>query len=196
MTRIPAVDPARTEGKTRDQLTAVNRMLGATPNLFRVAAQAPAVLDGLVGLIGALSRGGLGGSTREAIALAVAQTNGCDYCLSAHTVLGAGAGLSPGGIAAARGATATATDPRLAAILRFARAIVDRRGQITDDQLADLRRAGGSDADALEVVANVALNILTNYLNLVAATEIDFPVVTAASRAAMTQVPGCTPSPR
>lgn len=179
MTRIPAVDPAVTEGKTRDQLAAVNRMLGATPNLFRVAAQAPAVLDGLVGLIGALSRGGLGGATREAIALAVAQRNGCDYCLSAHAVLGAGAGLSPDDITAAR--SATATDPRLAAILRFAGSIVERRGQITDDQLADLRRAGGSDADALEVVANVALNVLTNYLNLVAATEIDFPVVRAGS---------------
>src|SRR5688572_28991741 len=102
MSRLPAIDPATTSGKTRDLLDGVQRMLGGTPNLFRVAAGAPAALDALVGLFGALSRGALPAKSREAIALAVAQANGCDYCLSAHTVLGTGAGLSPADLAQAR----------------------------------------------------------------------------------------------
>src|SRR5687768_7540177 len=92
--RIAAVNPAETQGKTRELLGAVEKMLGATPNLFRVAAQAPSVLESMVGLFGATSKGTLDARTREAIALAVAEANGCDYCLSAHTVLGKGAGLS------------------------------------------------------------------------------------------------------
>ncbi len=178
MSRIPAIDPDQTEGKTRETLGAVHKMLGGfTPNLFKVAAGAPAVLDGLVGLSGSLGRGTLKASVREAIALTVAESNGCDYCLSAHTVLGKGAGLSELDIAQAR--DASAADPKTAAILRFARTTVMERGRVTDGAIAALRQAGVSDAEALEVVANVALNVLTNYLNLAADTEIDFPVIRA-----------------
>jgi uncharacterized peroxidase-related enzyme len=177
MSRIPAIDPSTTSGKTRDLLDGVQRMLGGTPNLFAVTAGAPAALDAMVGLFGALARGMLPAKTREAIALAVAQANGCDYCLSAHTVLGTGAGLTPAEIAAAR--TARSADGKLDALLGLALAIVDRRGRLADADLATARAAGATDAEVLEVVANVALNVFTNYLNLVAATDIDFPVVTA-----------------
>lgn len=177
MSNFPAIDPTTTSGKVRDLLTGVERMLGATPNMFRVAAGAPAVLDALVGLFGALARGSLPATQREAIALAVAQANGCDYCLSAHTALGTGAGLDPDAIAAAR--RGRAGDPQLAALLAFARAIVDRRGAIGATDLAAVRAAGATDAAILEVVAAVALNVFTNYLNLVADTDIDFPVVSA-----------------
>jgi uncharacterized peroxidase-related enzyme len=177
MSRIAAIDPAQTEGKTRETLNAVNKMLGATPNLFRVAAQSPSVLEGLVGMIGAASHGTLKASTREAIALTVAEANGCDYCLSAHTVLGKGAGLSEADANLAR--DAASPDAKTAAMLRFARAAVLERGQVGAAGLAALKQAGVSDAEALEVVANVVVNIFTNYLNLVADTDIDFPVVRA-----------------
>jgi uncharacterized peroxidase-related enzyme len=179
MSRIAAIDPAQTEGKTRDTLAAVNKMLGITPNLFRVAAQAPALLEGLVGLNGAMMRGSLKPGVRESIALAVAETNGCDYCLSAHCVLGKGAGLSEGDIGQAR--SANAADAKTAAMLRFAKTVVLEHGRVGDAGLAGLRQAGVTDSEALEVIGNVVLNILTNYINIVADTDIDFPVVRAAS---------------
>jgi uncharacterized peroxidase-related enzyme len=179
MSRIAAIDPTLTEGKTRDTLAAVDRMLGATPNLFRVAAQAPAALEGLVGLQIALAHGRLRAGVREAVALAVSEANGCDYCLSAHTALGKGAGLSNEQMAQAR--SGAADDAKTAELLRFARTLVAERGRVGEAGLATLRSAGASDAEILEVIANVALTIMTNYTNLVADTDIDFPVVRAGS---------------
>jgi uncharacterized peroxidase-related enzyme len=180
MSRIAALDPSTTHGKTHEILAAVHQMLGATPNLFRVAAQSPATLEGLVGLNGAVAHGSLRAATREAIALSVAETNGCDYCLSAHSALGRGAGLSDDAIERAR--DAVSADPKVTAILRFARAVVTQHGRVSDADLAAVRSAGVSDAEVLEIVANVVLNVFTNYLNLVADTEIDFPAVRKAAR--------------
>jgi uncharacterized peroxidase-related enzyme len=173
--RIQAIDPNTTEGKTKELLHGVNKMLGGTPNLFRVTANAPAALEALVGMFGSLSKGRLNARTREAIALAVAEANGCDYCLSAHTALGKGAGLSQEDIDRAR--DAAAADPKTASVLRFARTIVAQRGKIAPADLDTFRRAGGTDTEAIEIVAHVVLNVFTNYVNLVADTDIDFPVV-------------------
>lgn len=175
MSRIAALDPQSTTGKTREILGAVEKMLGVTPNLFRVAAQSPSTLEGLVGLNGATAHGTLRAATREAIALTVAETNGCDYCLSAHSALGKGAGLSEEAIGQAR--DAASSDPKVSAILKFARSVVTLHGRVSDQELASARSAGVTDAEILETVANVVLNIFTNYVNLVSETEIDFPVV-------------------
>jgi len=175
MSRIQPVDPAVAKGKAKDLLDAVQKALGLVPNLYRVAAQSPAALAGLVGLNGALAQGVLGAKLRARIALGVAERNGCDYCLSAHTVLGKGAGLDDADMAQAR--DGRATDPKTDAALRFAVGIVERRGQTSDAELATLRQAGYNDAEIVEIVSVTVLNILTNYLNHVAATEIDFPIV-------------------
>jgi uncharacterized peroxidase-related enzyme len=175
--RIAALDPNVAEGKTKELLTGVNNMLGATPNLFRVAAQSTPTLEGLVAMFGATGKGRLNARTREAIAMAVAETNRCDYCLSAHTYLGKAAGLSEEDLDRAR--DAASNDAKTNALLKFARAIVTQHGRASDEDVAAVRRAGASDAEALEVVTNVVLNIFTNYVNLVAGTEIDFPVVRA-----------------
>lgn len=177
MSRIPAVDPAEAPAASKPLLDAVHASLGITPNLFRVTAHSPETLEGLLGLNGALSRGRLNAAEREAIALGVAEANACDYCLSAHTVLGGGAGLSEIEINAAR--RAEAADPRLAAILQFARAVVLKRGHVSDADVALLRGASISDAELLEIVGNTVLNILTNYINNAVDTEIDFPRVRA-----------------
>lgn len=177
MSRITAIDPAQTEGKTRDILDAVNKQLGVTPNLFRVAARAPAALDGLVGLQAAVARGKLRNPVRAAMALTVAEANGCNYCLSAHTVLGKGAGLSEAEMIQAR--HAASSEPRTDALLKFARAVVTERGRVGEAALADVRRAGVSDGELLETIANVVVNIFTNYINIIADTEIDFPLVRA-----------------
>jgi len=177
MSRIAAIDPAAAEGKTKDLLAGVQKALGVTPNLYRVAGQSSAALDGLLALTGALNHAKLGPKTREAVALAVAQTNACDYCLSAHTFLGKGAGLSPDQIAQAR--DGGSSDAKTDAVLHFARSLVKNQGHISDAELAGLRQAGLAEGEIVETVALSVLNIFTNYLNHVAETDIDFPVVRA-----------------
>jgi uncharacterized peroxidase-related enzyme len=182
MSRIPAIDPASAQGKAKDLLDAVNKLFGVTPNLFRVTAQSPAALEGLINFQGALGKGKLGPKARGVIALAVAEANACDYCLSAHTALAKGAGLNDADIALAR--EGNAAEPKLEAITRFARSLVQSRGRANDTDLAQLRKAGVNDGEIIEVVGNVVVNIFTNYLNHVAGTDIDFPVVRAISSAA------------
>jgi uncharacterized peroxidase-related enzyme len=180
MTRIPAVDPSTATSIVKTLLDGVQKGLGVTPNLFRVAAQSTSVLEALTSMFGAVSKGHLDAKTREAIALTVSEIDACDYCLSAHSVLGKGAGLSESDLGQAR--EAKADDPRLAATLAFAKAITHKRGHVDDQEIAAVRRAGLSDAEIVDVVANVALTTFTNYLNEVAKTEIDFPIVTHHAR--------------
>jgi len=159
-------------------LQQVKAQLGSAPNLFRVVSNSPAALEGYLGLSGALAKGALPAPTRERIALAVAEFNGCDYCLSAHTYLGTHvAKLSADEIAANR--DGRSLDPAADAAVRFAVQVAQTRGKIADADLAAVRAAGHDDAQIVEIVQHVALNVWTNYLNNVARTEVDFPVVHA-----------------
>lgn len=173
--RITQLDPAIATGKAKQLLDGVQAKVGAVPNLFRVLGNAPAALDGYLNLSGALASGVLNAKVREQIALAVGESNLCGYCLSAHTFIGNKAGLSECDITDAR--RATAGDPHVDAILKFARALVVQRGEISDSDLQAARAAGLSDGEIVEAIANVALNIFTNYLNHVAHTVVDFPEV-------------------
>jgi uncharacterized peroxidase-related enzyme len=164
-------------------LQAVKKMLGSVPNLFRLVSGSPAALEGYLGLSGALGKGQLSPPTRERIALAVAEVNGCDYCLAAHTYLGKHvAKLDDGEIEANR--DGTSTDPIAGAAVRFAVQVTEKRGHVNDAEIAAVRAAGYSDAQIIEIVQHVALNSWTNYINSVAATEIDF----AQAKARQTQV--------
>lgn len=181
MTRITPVDAATTTGRVKELLDGVQKTLGITPNMMKTMAHSPAALEGYLSLSSALSQGALKPEFREQIALAVAQTNGCDYCLSAHTALGKAAGLQTEQLTAAR--TGSAPDQKAAAGLSFAQEIVRRRGQISDEALDRVRRAGYSDGEIAEVIAHIALNVFTNYFNTVSQTEVDFPRVSAAQAA-------------
>ena len=175
MSRIEAVDLAAVTGSAKDLLEAVKKGLGVVPSLFRVTAQSPHALEGMVALYGAIGKG-LGPKLREAIALATAEADGCDYCLSAHTYLGKRAGLSESDLIDVR--DGRASDPKIAAASRFARQLVEKRGHVSASELADVRRAGFSDGEVIDIIANVAWSVFTNYVNVVAETEIDFdPVV-------------------
>ncbi|CAB4922346.1 unannotated protein [freshwater metagenome] len=175
MPRLNVVDPDRAEGRAKKLLDQVQGALGVTPNMMRAMAESPAVLDAYLSFSGALGRGSLSAATREQIALLAAAENSCGYCAAAHTVLGGRAGVSDDDLAAAiRG---EASDPRTAAALRLARAIIAERGFVSDGDLDDARAAGLGDGDIGEVVGNVALNVFTNYFNSVGRTELDFPAV-------------------
>lgn len=172
--QIPATIDAAPEA-SQPLLDQVVKQLGSAPNLFRLAAVSPTALEGYLGLFGALGKGRLPAATRERIALAIAEFNGCGYCLSAHTYLGANlAKLSPEEIAANR--QGRSSDTKANAAVGFALKIAELRGRVSDQDLNAVRVAGYDDAQIIEIVQHVALNIWTNYLNEVAQTEIDFPV--------------------
>src|SRR5262249_47308853 len=154
MSHIAALDPSTAPATVKPLLDGVQEGLGMTPNMFRVAARSPAALESLVAQYGATGRGIFNARTREAIALAVSESNGCDYCLSAHTMLGKRAGLDDDGVAHAR--TGRSEDAHLGALLELARTIVDRRGRI-GNALEEARQSGVTDAEIVELVANIAL---------------------------------------
>jgi uncharacterized peroxidase-related enzyme len=181
MSRITV--PAREAAPSASQplLDAVEKKLGVVPNLFRLVALSPAALQGLLGLNGALGET-LDVKTRERIALAVAQVNECDYCLSAHTYLGLNLAKIDGAeIALNRKGASSA--PKANAAVAFAVKVAQARGKVGDDDLQAVRAAGFTDAQLIEIVALVAENVFTNFANNVAQTEIDFPVVRASEAA-------------
>jgi uncharacterized peroxidase-related enzyme len=182
MSRLPVLATIEASpAAAQPLLEAVKKQLGSVPNLFRLVATSPAALEGYLGLNGALARGTLDPRTRERIALTVAELNGCDYCLSAHTYLGKHvAKLDDAELAANR--DGASTDARASAALRFAGKVVRERGHVSDGDVRAVKDAGYTDAEVLEIVLHVALNTLTNYVNEVAKTEIDFPVVTHRAR--------------
>ncbi len=173
MSRITPIAPENATGQSKDLLAAVKSKLGMVPNLMRGLAHSPAALNAYLQFSGELARGVLPAKTREQISLAVGEANECGYCVAAHSTLGKMSGLNAEQITDAR--RGTAVDPKTNAILHFSRKTVEARGHVSNDDLSALRAAGASDAEITEVVANVALNIFTNYFNHVAETVIDFP---------------------
>lgn len=193
MSRLNHVDPARAEGKAKTLLDAVKAKMGIVPNLTKVMATAPAVLEGYLGLSGALAGGTLPAKLKELLAVNVGQANGCDYCVSAHTAIGKRVGLTADQIIAGR--KATSDEPKAAAALTFARTLVTKRGKATDADVQAVRDAGYTDAEITEIVAHVALNTFTNYVNNVAETEIDFPKAEPLDHHEVSSgIPGCDPT--
>jgi uncharacterized peroxidase-related enzyme len=183
MSRIPTpASIADAPEKSRPLLDAVNKQLGTVPNMFRLISNSPQALEGYLGLSGALSQGALPAATRERIALAVAEVNGCDYCLSAHTYLGRNlARLDDDEITTNR--NGASNDPKADVAVRFAVAVTRSRGHVAEAELSAVRNAGYTDAQVIEIVQHVALNIWTNYFNEVFGTDIDFPLVQARKAA-------------
>ena len=184
MQRIERLKDAAAPAKTQALLAAVKQEMGGVPNIFGTMAQSSATLGGFLGFAGALAGGKLSAKVREQIALAVAGANRCDYCASAHTMVGGMCGLDAEELK--KNLTGRASDPKVESALRFALRIVESRGNVTDADVAVVRNAGFSDEEILEILANTVLNIFTNYFNHVAGTEIDFPVVTTGTVAART----------
>jgi uncharacterized peroxidase-related enzyme len=183
MSRIPTpatIDDA--PAASRPFLEAIKKQLGSAPNLFRIVSNSPAALEGYVGLMGALGKGTLPAATRERIALAIAEINGCSYCLSAHSYLGKNlAKLDEAEMLANR--AGGSNDPKADAAVRFAAKVAAQRGHVSEDDFRAVKLAGYDDAQVIEIVLHVALNTWTNYINEVAKTDIDFPVVAARNAA-------------
>ncbi|MEU1529627.1 carboxymuconolactone decarboxylase family protein [Streptomyces fagopyri] len=176
MSTLPQIEPTGATGELATLLAEVKKNMGAVPNLVKVMAGSPALLKGWLALSGALSDGVLPPAIRQRLAIATAEFNGCEYCLSAHTYVAAKvAKIDATELEAAR--DAKSADPRAAALLALSDAIVRGHGKVDRTVLADARAAGVTDGEIIEIVGNLALNILTNYLNNVADTDNEWPLV-------------------
>jgi len=178
MPRISAINPSTAAGEAKELLDGVHNKIGMTPNIFRTMAHSPAALKAYLGFGEILSGGRFDAKTREAIALTVAGANVCEYCASAHTAISKSLKVDDAEIN--RRLNANSNDPKLDAALMFAHRMVDTGGFVSDEDLANVRAAGHDDEEIVEIVANVAGNIFTNYFNHVAQTDIDFPKVDLA----------------
>jgi uncharacterized peroxidase-related enzyme len=175
MSRITTIDPASANPEQKALFDAIRGQLGMVPNFLKVFANSPAALRAFLGLHGIASEGALDAPTRERIALALAQQNGCEYCVSAHTAIGRKAGLSGSEITANR--AGTSEDARAAVAVKLARSLAAHSGEVTTAELVEARDAGYSDAEIVEIITHVGLNLLTNILGKASRVEIDFPRV-------------------
>jgi uncharacterized peroxidase-related enzyme len=179
MQRILALDTNAAPAASQPLLNAVNKQFGMVPNIFKTLAHSPASLQFALNQNAALSTGALSKTLREQIALVTAGRNRCDYCASAHTAIGGGAGLAANEMT--DNLAGRASDVKVEAALSFAASVVDSRGQITDAELTVIRAAGYSDGEIIEILAHVTMNTFTNYFNHIAGTTIDFPIVTTTN---------------
>ncbi|HRK68702.1 MAG TPA: peroxidase-related enzyme [Hyphomonas sp.] len=173
MSRLAVIDPAKSTGEVRQMLDAVQSGLGMVPNFIRVLANSPAALNAFLGIHTIAGAGLLDAKTRERVALAVAEQNACQYCVSAHTAIGRKAGLDNQEILANR--MGRSSDSKAQAALQFARALVEHKGEVTKAEFDAVRAAGHTDGEIVEIITHVAMNIFTNLLGKATQVEIDFP---------------------
>lgn len=178
MNRINPVTPEKATGKTKELFDGIKTKLGRVPNVFQLMGNSPAALEGYLNFSGALANGVLDPKLRELIAITVAETNVCEYCLSAHMAIGKSIGMTDAELSMAR--EQRSENPKFNAGLRFVRIMVTSRAEMNDTDLNDLKEAGFNDAEIAEVIANVALNLYTNYFNHITQPEVDFPKVKTA----------------
>src|SRR3712207_6264158 len=180
--RIPSIQPNDAPPKTKELFDGVKAKIGMVPNIYKVIAQSPSGLEGVLQFSGALAGGSLDAATRERIALAVANVSGCDYCNAAHTAVARSLKLAAEEIEANR--QGRSSDPRADVAVAFARKVAVTCADVGEDDVQILRQAGYSDAQMVEIVLNVAANVVTNYVNEAFKTEIEFPRAVPATRAA------------
>lgn len=181
MARVAVIDPKAATGEAKQLLAAVESGLGMVPNFIRVLANSPAALGAFLGLHCIAGNGVLDAKTRERIALAIAEQNACEYCVSAHTAIGRKVGLDNDEMLANR--LGRSADAKAEAALAFARALVEHMGGVSEADLDAVRRAGHSDAEIVEIITHVAMNIFTNLIGRATAVEIDFPRMALAKAA-------------
>lgn len=175
MSRLPTITAATAPTASQPLLAQVHAAFGATPNMFLTVAHSPAALASMWGSFGALGGGVLPAKLAEQIAVAVADRNRCNYCLAAHTALGRKAGASAEEMTEAQ--AGRSSDPQTAAALAFALKVVDKRAAVDAQDVQALRNSGFGNEAIVEILAHVALNIFTNYLNVAFDVPVDFPAV-------------------
>ena len=175
MSRINLVTAEQANEQQTTLYTAIEEQLGMVPNFLKVFANSPAALQAFLGLHSIASEGELDAKTKERIALGLAEQNACQYCVSAHTAIGRKSGLSGDEMMANR--AGSSQDAKAAVAVKFSRSLADNSGEVTTAELLEIRNVGYSDAEIVEIITHVGMNILTNILGKASRVEIDFPKV-------------------
>ncbi len=173
MQRLKSINPQQATGHVKQLLDNVQLAFGGIPNTAAVMANSPAVLESYLAFSQAMRQAGIGEKLHTQVKLTSSEANACQYCVSAVSAIAASSGLSADEILAGR--TSSSEDHKTNTALQFARSIVEHRGDVSDKELTSVREAGFNDEAIVEIVASVVLGTFTNFLNKVAATEIDFP---------------------
>ena len=180
MQRISSMEFEAAPEKSKPILEQIKKAFGTVPNIFSTMAHSPATLKSVMSLVGDLSQGELAGIAHEAIGLRVSELNGCEYCASAHTLLAKKAGATEQDTLEYR--QGISPDPKLQAMLNIASAMVENRGKVCDQAIAEAKALGVTDSQLCEIVAIIALFTLTNYFNELVQTDLDFPAAKKISR--------------
>lgn len=180
MSRINLVTEENANEEQAALYSAINDQLGMIPNFLKVFANSPSALRAFLGLHSIANEGSLDPQTKERIALVLAEQNACQYCVSAHTAIGRKAGLSSAEMEANR--EGSSQDAKAAAAVKFAKALAENNGDVTTAELLDVRSAGYSEAEIVEIITHVGMNVLTNILGKASRVEIDFPKVELQSK--------------
>jgi uncharacterized peroxidase-related enzyme len=175
MSRINLVTPEQANDEQQALYTAIQGQLGMVPNFLKIFANSPAALRAFLGLHSIANEGSLDPQTKERIALGLAEQNACEYCVSAHSAIGRKAGLSGVEIEANR--VGSSQDAKAAVAVKFARSLAEHNGEVTTAELLEIRNAGYDDAEIVEIITHVGMNVLTNILGKASRVEIDFPKV-------------------
>lgn len=175
MSRINLVTPEQANDEQTELYQAIQGQLGMVPNFLKIFANSPAALRAFLGLHGIANSGSLDPQTRERIALGLAEQNACEYCVSAHSAIGRKAGLSNEEIEANR--AGSSQDAKAAVAVKFARSLAEHNGEVSTSELLEIRNAGYDDAQIVEIITHVGMNVLTNILGKASRVEIDFPKV-------------------
>ena len=175
MSRLTAINPEQSTGKAKDLFQGIQKKLGFVPNMMRTMGNSPSLLESYLNFSDTLGKGSIGSKLGEQIALVIAEQNGCEYCLSAHSAIGKMVGLTDPIINATR--NGDPINSKTDAALAFSKAVAKKRGRVSDADMDAIKEAGFTEGEIVEIVGHVALNILTNYINNAAGTEIDFPKI-------------------
>jgi uncharacterized peroxidase-related enzyme len=181
--RIALLDEECAEDSQLRVLAQARQRYGWLPNTIRAMARSASAANIYLDACAHNEATGLSARERELIAVLTAEHNSCEYCLAAHGVKAIALGASRDEVLAAGGCAAA--DPRAAAILKFARAVLQERGSVADEQISAARAAGLDEGLLIDIVAVVAENVLGNYVNNVAGTPVDELVQRAARRQAL-----------
>jgi uncharacterized peroxidase-related enzyme len=172
---IPTVESAT--GATAEVYAQIKKAAGSVPNTFAaIGALNPAALKAVLQADGVLAAGSLSRQDQETIKLVVSEIAGCDYCVAAHSLLGKMAGLKPETLKQIRAGEPTG-DAKRDALVRFVQTLQHTSGTISEEEFSDIRAAGYTEAQLVDISLAITATVFTNVFNRVNDTTIDFPRV-------------------
>ncbi len=173
MPRLNVVKPESASGPVKEIYDDLTKKMGKVINIFQGMGNSPAALNAYLSMSGALAKGELSPKDREVVYLGVSQKNGCEYCVSAHTMLAKKTGMNEEQILDIR--RFSPESAKYQALLTFVTRVMETQGHVKDEDLAAVREAGYTDGQIAETVAYIGLATYSNLFNHVNDTELDFP---------------------